>query len=330
MRHKCLAAFIVFVLFFSILGVMGFGQVRLILTPKFVSNFLEKANIYNNLGNIGQQLAQSTKDVQSKETILDITNSIDPTWLKKEVNSNLPPFFNYLWGKTTNLNIVIDITPFKAKLPANFQTTVSEMLKSVPPCPTGVSTPTPTNENAPSCMDAATRANLEKLAQMPDKINLNDYVKNPDLVFDRTKLFFTVIKLGFWGGLIFSLILIGILILLGRGWWPSIPRWIGLALVLPSGAALLSDLGWKALSPSLQSQIFAGLNPQAKPIVEPIISAFMSQTFTSGIILAGSIFALGWVLIILSYALPHPPEPKPPAKAPIPPQPNPPSPAPAK
>ena len=317
MKHRCLASFIVFVLFFSILAVMGFGQVRLILRAKFVGNFLEKSNIYNNLGNIGQQLSESSKDPQSKETILTITNSIDPAWLKKEINNNLTPFFDYLWGKNSNLNIVIDITPFKAKLPSNFQATLSEMVKSLPPaCQPGQVSSSATGENAPSCIDAQTRANLQILSQMPNTINLGDYFKNPDQVFARTKLTFTIIKIGFWAGLILSLILIGVLVLLGRGWWPSIPRWIGLALVLPSGAALLSNLSWQAIQPSLQSQILAGLNPQAKPIIEPIITAFGGQTFTSGLILAGSIFAFGLILIILSYALPHPPEPKPAASIP--------------
>lgn len=328
MKHRCLASFIVFVLFFSILGFMGFAQVRLILTAKFVSNFLEQSQIYNHLGQIGQQAADSTKDTQSKASILTITSGLDPVWVEREVNKNLKPLFDYLWGKTPQLNIVIDTRPFKTSLPANFGTSLDEMLKSLPDCPATQASTTPANETSPPCLDANTRANLQTLSQMPNTINVSDYLKNPDQVFGRTKLSFTIIKIGFWGGLILSLILIGVLVLLGRGWWPSIPRWTGLGLVLPSGAALLSNLVWRLAQPSLEKQFLATISPQTLPIVQPIISAFSSQAFTSGVILAGSIFALGLILIILSYALPHPPEPKPAAAAPAaptPPQPNNPS-----
>ncbi len=314
MRHKCLASFIIFLLFFSVLSFIGFFQLRLVLTAKFTSNFLAKTNIYNSLAKIGEEMANSAEDSESKRTILSISQAIDPVWLKKQVDTNLPPFFDYMWGKTKKLNLVIDTSVVKAKIPADVQKGLTDMLKSVPECKPGQSPSQATDPNTPQCVDSATYRNLQTLSQLPDTINLGDYIKNPDQTFGRTKFTFALIKIGYWAGLILSLIWMGILALLGRKWWPSIPRWIGLGLVIPSGWALLNDLLARLILPPIQAQISGGLSPQASPIVKPIIYAIDGQTFIIGIILAGSIFLVGWILIIFSYILPHPPEPKPETK----------------
>ncbi len=327
MKHRCLAIFIVFVLFFTILGFIIFAETRMILTAKFVGNFLNQSQIYNNIGRIGQEIANATGDDNSKTLVLAVTQNIDPNWIKSVVNTNLSPLFDYFWNRTSKLNVVIDTTPFKNKLPANFASQIEELLRTMPQCPEGP--PTNMDENAPPCLSAAARTNLQALAQMPNSINLADYVKNPDNSLGRTKASFTFIRFGFWFELILSIILMGILVLLGRGWWPSIPRWIGLALVLPSGVAILGDLLWKVSVSALQTQYLPTLSTTIRPIVAPIIAAFNAQTLLAGLILAGSLFFAGWIMIILSYALPHPPEPKPVAKPvvapPVPPKATPPS-----
>src|SRR3990167_7192082 len=104
MRHRCLASFIVFILFFTVLGFIGFWQTKLILNAKFTAQFLEKTKIYTNLNKIGTELANSAEDKESKQIISSINQAIDPVWLKKQINTNLPPFFDYLWGKTHKLN----------------------------------------------------------------------------------------------------------------------------------------------------------------------------------------------------------------------------------
>lgn len=310
MKHRCLASFIVFVLFFSILAFIGFSEVKSMLSAKFVAKFLEKSQVYNNLDDIGRQIANSSADEQSKTLILAITQNLDPLWIKKEINTNLTPLFDYLWGKSKKLNIVIDTTPFKNRLPANFSSQIEELLKSMPACPPEQTTQTTTTEeNAPPCLSVSARNNLQALAQLPNQINLSDYVKNPDSFLDRTKLSFRAIKIGYWVSLILSLLLLGCLVLLGLGWWPSILRWTGLSLVLPSGFALLTDLLWKVSQISLENRYLPTLSAEVRPIVIPIINAFSSEAFRTGIILAGVIFLIGVTLIILSYALPHPPSP---------------------
>lgn len=325
MRHRCLASFIVFVLFFSILGFIGFAETRMILTAKFVGNFLNQSQVYNNIGKIGQEIANSTNDENSKTLILIVSRDVDPNWIKEVVNTNLSPLFDYFWGRTSQLNVVIDTTGFKKKLPSDFVAQIEELLRKMPECPVG--TPTSMDENAPPCLSASARTNLQALAQLPNSINLADYIKNPDNSLARTKASFTFLRFGFWFELFLSLILIGCLILLGRSWWPSVLRWVGLALVLPSGVAILGDLLWKLSVSSLQSQYLPTLSPTVRPIVAPIIAAFNAQTLFAGLILAGSLFFAGLIMIILSYALPHPPEPKPQVKTPTSPKPATPAPS---
>ncbi len=116
MKHKCLAAFIVFLLFFTISGIIGFYQVQKLTSPDFVIKTLNESGIYNNLDNLGEILSQSSEEQspQSKMYFRALTKNVDPNWVQSQVEVNLPLFIVYLSGKKPTLDVTFNLTRYKA------------------------------------------------------------------------------------------------------------------------------------------------------------------------------------------------------------------------
>lgn len=318
MKHKCLAVFIVFLLFFTISGIIGFYQVKKMINPQFVIINLNQSGIYNNLDILGDILAKSGKEQnpQSKMYFRALSKNIDPTWVQSHVEVNLPLFTNYLCKKTPTLDVVFDLTKYKENLPASFQEAILETSKELPTCEAGQPQ---TQDNFPTCLphgttpeqisSQITAADIQSLVnEIPDTYKLSDSIKNPEQTFRGAKLAFTILNIGFIALIVLSIILLGILALMGLSYWPAIPRWLGLALVLPAGLNLILDGVFSLVQTSVQSSALKGINPQYLPIVTPILETLNRNLMKPGFIISGLVFGVGLILIILSYAVPHPPE----------------------
>lgn len=332
MRHKCLAAFIVFLLFFSLSFLIGFAQVKLILNSRAVLKILDEAHLYDNLAQIGQEIAKSTAQSEDKNTLSQImiraaSQSFDPVWLRGQAQKNLPLIFDYVEGKTAAVAISIPLADFKKALLPNLEAATKDEIKNLPPCPSGEMPP---QDKFPECLPQGTTAEqvnaligpsdfTESINEIPESWTINT------ASLAGLRALFLTIKIGFWVSLIFSIVLIGILILLGNAYWPAILRWTGLGLVLPAGIIFLLDLSWGALQRWLANQAQTQMAGQTFQIFNPIFATIDKNLNTPGLIISGIIFGVGAILVILSYALPHPPEPKPVASAPV--APTPPQPA---
>lgn len=322
MRHKCLASLIVFILFFTISAVIGFWQTKKIASPDFVIKTLNESGIYNNLDTLGDLLAQSEKEqsTQAKVYFRALTGNINPTWVQGQVESNLPLFINYLLSNQPALNVVFDLREYKKTLPESFKEALEETVKELPICSQGQVSEQ--NQDFPSCIPQGTTPeqmaaqltpeDIQSLVnEIPDTYRLSEVIKNPEQTFGRAKLAFSLMNIGFIVLITISIILLGLLAILGRAYWPSIPRWIGLALALPAGLNLLLDGIWLFLQGSVQSEILKGFNPQFLPVIAPLVETLNRNLIRPGFLISGIIFGAGFILIILSYAIPHPPEPKP-------------------
>lgn len=300
MRHQCLAAFIVFVLYLTISTFLGLVEIKTLTHPETITKTLNEANFYQNLPKlIEDNLVNNPKnDPQTKALLTGIMQSIDPKTVKTEVEKNASPFFDYLLGRTPILNVSFDLRDFKQ----NLKTKLPDILSQ--------------EQNIQNA-----NSTDELLKTIPDTYNLSQ-VKDIDKTFANAKLAFKILNILYLASIILSLILIGLLALLGRGYWPSIPRWIGLSLILPAGSFLIFDLFAKALPQILMGQYSKGIDPEIVKLINPLILSLSKNTLTISFLYSGIFFGLGFVLILLSYILPHPPEPKPVAKTPSP-QPSP-------
>ena len=321
MKHKCLAAFIVFLLFLTISGIIGFYQVQKLTNPDFVIETLNESGIYNNLEGLGDVLAQSDKEQspQSKIYFRALAKNVDPNWVQSQIEINLPLFTDYLSRKTPTFDVTFDLRKYKENLPASFREAITETSKELPTCKEGQPQ---TQDNFPTCLPAGTTpeqivsqisdSDIQSMVnEIPNTYNLSDAVKNPEKTFYGPKLAFTIMNIGLIVLIVLTIIFLGLLAILGLSYWPAILRWIGLALVLPAGLNLLMDGIWQLIQASVQGEFLKGINPQVLPIVTPLIETLNQNLMKPGFLISGIIFGVGLILIILSYALPHPPEPKP-------------------
>lgn len=328
MRHKCLASFIVFVLFFTISFLITFIQLKTVLTSDFVLRTLEDSKIYNNLSKIADGIFSESSDdpktpIETKILIKLVSQTVNPALIQNEVEKNVPLLFSYLESQTSNLDITFNLSSFKnefkIKSPQVLPSIINKEVETLRTCPEDFEyqqgvfpsciPPTMTKQQLSDELIKSFNVDVF-LNEIPDTYNLSDLVKNNN-AFLNARLVFQIINYGLWISLILTIILLGCLILLGRHYWPSIPRWVGLSLVLPSGFALLSDLIGSNISKLGLSQINSEANAQTLEILQPIMDAISKNSFQASLLFSAVIFGVGAILIILSYAIPHPPEPKP-------------------
>ncbi len=195
----------------------------------------------------------------------------------------------------------------------------------MPTCQEGQPT---TQDGFPSCLPQGTTpeqvssqisaAEIQSLVnEIPDTYKLSEGIKNPEKTFSGAKLGFTIMNIGSIILIVLTIILLGLLVILDLTYWPAMLRWAGLALVLPAGLNLLLDGIFFLTQTSIQNSVLKGVNPQFTPIVMPIIETLNRNLMKPGFLISGIIFAVGLILIILSYALPHPPEVKPTPPQPV-------------
>jgi len=320
MKHKCLASFLVFLLFFTIAGIIGFYQVQKLSSANLLIKILNESGIYNNLDSLGNILEQSNRDQspQSKIYFLALAKNIDPNWVRSQVEVNLPLLMDYLNSRNSNLDITFDLRKYKENLPENFREAIAETASDLPPCQEGQPQ---TQDNFPTCLSAGvtpeqistqiSAADIQSLVnEVHDTYKLSEVVKNPDKTFSQAKLILKILNIGFIASVILSIIFLGLLAILGLSYWPAILRWIGFALALPAGLNLAMDGIWQLVQGSIQDQFIKGFNPDYLPIINPLIGSLSRNLLKPGFIISGIIFGVGLVLIIISYAIPHPPEPE--------------------
>lgn len=324
MKHKCLASFIVFLLFFSISGVIGFYQIKNITSAEFIKKTLSDSDIYKNIGNLViESLKSQPKDPemldrQNNFYIKALSKDIDPSWAKKEVEKGITSFVDYISEKKLSSDITFDLSDYKKNLPENFREAFYEELKTLSVCPAGEQP----KQEIPECIPEGTTP--EQIAslltqedinsfvnEVPDNLNLSETIKKSEQTFHRIKLAYKIIKYGFVASILLSIILLIILILIGLPSWSSIFRWTAVALLIPSGLNLLMDGIWFLIRPSIEQQLMSGLNSSIGPYLAPIISSLDKNLLLPGLYISGLIFIIGLVLLIISYIIPRPIQEKP-------------------
>ena len=260
MKHTCAAVFIVFLLFFSVSLFLYTGQLKKITSAGFLMKTFEQSGLYTNLPGI---ISESLKDSPNNAAVQALSNAVDPTYFRTQIQTNLPPFIKYLNGKSKTLNVNLDLKPFKAAI-----------LKQAP---------------------------AEAVTSIPDNYTLNQESANANNVFRQAKRSFHVLNLAFLISGILSLLLIGVLVLMGKSFWPSILRWTGFALLLPAALQLIIVIIGKAsLNPAIKACV-AKASPTMANLLKPVIAVFANNIFNVTMLYAGIVFFISLVLIVLSY-----------------------------
>lgn len=281
MRHKCLASFLVFALYFSISGFIMFAEIKHLTQAQTITTILSQADVYHKLPQYFEATLVRSRDEQSKRLTQELIQSLEPAMLQAEVEKNIGPFMDYLNSRGGLPNIFVDLAVFKKNLTQK---------QGFPP---------------------------EALKEIPDSYSLSQ-IANPEQVFGRAKLAFKILNSGYWTLLVLSIVLLICLALLGLSYWPAIPRWVGLGLILPGATMLLLTLISLVLPQILMGQFGKGLDPEIVEMLNPVILAFNHASQKISLLYSGIIAGVGFVLILLSYIIPHPPAPKPSAQTPVP------------
>lgn len=318
MRHRCLASFIVFILFFTIYGFISFGVLRSVTTAKFLNSALASSNFYNNLQELANSLADSSgeQNFQGQIFIKLFGQLIEPADLRAQVEKNSTVFIEYLRNENSSLGVSFDLrnlkNAVKIKSGIVLPPIVAEEVKTLPICEANQQ---PSQEI--NCIPADksqvdfTNQLMENynpddlLKMLPDQFVLSDYIKDPAETFHGPRLFYTIIKIGFYVDLILSFIFIFFLILLGKSNPASIFRWAGAALMIPGAVSLLEVFLSKPLANIATQQIYAGMKHESIKFASPLIDAISANSLQIALIYSGAVFFLGLILIIISYIVPH-------------------------
>lgn len=315
MKHPYFACLIVVLLFFTISAFLYAVQFKKLTSARVILETFDKSNVYNELPKMVDQAFKSPKSKVEEAIIFKaVSLAIEPKYLRTQVETNLPPFVDYLNSKTDTLNVNVDLRPFKNNfsmtVPQNLAKVVADSIGELPKCdqPQNVKT-----GELPQCQEGST-AEISKQAQeiagtfnykdflggVPDTFKFSDS-NSSDQTFNSARKTFKVLNIVFIFSAALSLVFLLILFLIGLSNIISALRWTGLALVIPSGVHLIITLVGKASINPILSACVSKTNPTLGNILKPVVDVFATNFFFVTILYGGIIFFIGLVMIILSF-----------------------------
>jgi len=316
MRNKCLGVFLVLVtiplVMLSILQLASSG----LLSSQFYKNFFTKNNLYEKFVLILPQ-----KD-SSQDIIAAFSQSIDANWLKVNTEKNLDAFFAYLFNKTSTFDFNIDTSVLKT----NPSSDIPEDLQKILPDTLTLET---YGEFLTNTKDQFLKNSKELDQEIAQKdlqdINkqIEDFGTFKDKFSQNTKAIqtsFLYFKIGLWVIYGLTLLMLVVVGLAARRYWPAILRWIGQAIFIP--ALLLVMISF--LLPKFFIDFYHPLQnlkvtTESKDFIMTTYNGLVN-TASFNVSRVSLAFALvGLLLIILSYILPlilKTPPPAPPTPAP--------------
>lgn len=229
MKHKGWLIFLTIftypLIVFSIIFLANTG----FLKSSFYKNLLNRASTYQNLENV----IKSSE--YENELLHEITNNIDSSWIKTNIEGNLDIFFGYANSKTPSADFYLDIKPFKNELEALFP---AELDLNIP------DTLTFTNYKT-FVLD------LEKQASAfsSDELQINNSTSQIESInnaekqtienTNNVKTGLNYYRLISYAVLIFTVILLLLIILLAMNYPPGIFRYLGICLIYPAVSIII-------------------------------------------------------------------------------------------
>ncbi len=302
-------SFLSLILFFS-LSLFGLIYMldKTILNADFIAMEIDKLNVAQLSREIinmqmpkGQEMPVDSKLIT--EAIYQVLTRFEPQ-LKAEAKQAVRSGYDYLLGRTNQLNIVIDLEPIKANLKENLRQSALDALKNSPPPELQAIPP----ELYQQYFDQYFGQFFEQFYQEIDKnipptIALDESKIPPEALpqIRQIRMYLGYYPLVFKGLIGLMAILVILIILIERS-LKGITRSLGLGLLFYGGFGYLLDFAALKFAPSIP------MPPGTPPYLESWIMG-LANDFTAPLkTLAIGMAIIGAVLFILSFFLPKPKE----------------------
>lgn len=299
MKNKCLGVFLIFLVFpFIILSILELSIVRNLTTAKFYKQAFFSTNAYSKT----EKLIQSSSNQSETNILTTLAGNMNENWLKQNTEVNLDEYFKFLNGKSTLPNLAIDLTNLKKDLKPSADLP-AETIKLIPD-----------KLSFDTYKEFLTKLESEVKAQgiQQDLGDIQNQIKSAENIstqyknnLEAARRSFMYGKIIYYAILIFTLLLLLAIALGAKSSWASVFRWIGNALIYPSG--VLAIFMYIASSGSAACvKVFDKLNTSSdikillKDMCFYLIKQFTENTLKFSLI----VFGIGAILIIISYIIP--------------------------
>lgn len=298
MKNKCLGVFLIFLVFpFIILSILELSIVRNLTSANFYKQAFLSTKTYSRTA----ALIQSASNPSEVNILTSLSGSMDENWLKQNTEVNLEEYFRFLNGKTEMPNLAIDLSNLKK----NLKPTADLPAETIKLIPDKLSFDTYKSFLTDLESEVKTQGAGQDLADIQNQIKSAEnistqYKKN----LDNARRAFIYSKIIYYAILLFTLLLLLAIGLAAKSSWAGVLRWIGNALVYPSG--ILAIIMYIAGSGSAVClKVFDRLNTsnEIKILLKDMCFYLIKQFTENAMRLSLIVFGIGALFIIVSYII---------------------------
>jgi len=273
----------------------------------YKSEFM-KIDLYSSVEKNMPEIIEQTlgEEQKSEELIQAVQNTVKADWLKNKIEQNLDNVFDWFYGKTDSLNIVISISDLRE----NFFVEMEETYNTLPIC---------TSKNIPEerSLQLTCRPPGKSFVEFKQEMEsssggefLQDFTFNEKPQQNIPKFLATPGKsanLIFYILLGLSILILALLGIMAKDSLRSLFRWLGIPLAIPSFFLLILSLTGGISIKYIPSTMFfvpadssMDFRPASK-VFDPLIKTIASDLTNKKLIESGVIFGIALVLIIISF-----------------------------
>lgn len=326
--------FVVVFLFFLIILSLKLS----VFNPEFIKNSFIKADLYNSILDEGVGALLKTVEanaqfglgpLKAEDISLILKSSISANWLEQQSESAIDNYFNFVYGKTDKLEIILPLVEVKKSLSQNIEQGLKDKLKNLPKCTNEQLNKLQSEEGfksincRPAGMDAnAISQELSKeitgegglISQLPDNYNLTEKINKNPAKTEAMQRFYKIFTLIFKALLLASSIILAILALINIKYFPGLLKWLATPLMIPSLIIFILALAGKLLSVLLITSYLTILPAEMKAAASALTNNIFGSIFNVfqfyGLIFLIASLLMLIVAIILSKKFPYQPKTK--------------------
>jgi hypothetical protein len=320
---SCLA--IIFVPIF-VVTILVIGAKYDVFNPNFYLNVFDKSNFYTevvqNLPNIlGQSLTGGDNNAFGPLTGEDIASSIqesiNPTWLKNNLQNTITSIFNYGSGKIYSIDVIIPLKDIKLSFINSISQKFNTKIAALPQCTDQQFQELQSKNLSPTslnCIPSGT--NIEKLENqfkndltsgdqslmntLPDNYNLNEQLNKNPLLLSNIKKAFSYSNTLFYVLLITSLLLLTIIALINMKNVSTMLKWISIPILISAILLLISAIFGNLILNSMASGFIIDSTAQVKSFIFNLIGTITKQFFSFYYYCSSILIILSIITIVIA------------------------------
>lgn len=299
------------------------------LNQNFYKDAFRKADIYNALvtnaapavfSMVGENASFGLGPLGTEEITKVLEETVKPQWLQGQVETAISNFFDFANGKNNDLNIVLALSEIKKSAAENLSGTFRAKMETLPTCtaeelkklqsqnkeggfsfnckPSGAS-----SQDLEEMVMSSVTGKDGLLSQLPDQFNIGEAILKKPGANESILRFFTIFGMVFRALSIALGILILLLALINRKYWPGMLKWLSIPLMIPAAIVLVLAVIAQIVATALIGGYLTVLPGALKSLattkaITLIAQFFWIFEFYSGIILVGLIIILILAIIL--------------------------------